>query len=70
MITDALRGLSLAYRQVLVLRHAVGLPVDEVARQLGVPVGTVQPLAQGPQRGESPSTLACDLTRWAYRMAR
>ena len=42
VISEALRGLSLAHRQVLVLHHAVGLPVDEVARQLGVPVGTVK----------------------------
>ncbi|HEU0129464.1 MAG TPA: SigE family RNA polymerase sigma factor [Mycobacteriales bacterium] len=29
-------------REVLVLHHALGLPVDQVAAELGVPVGTVK----------------------------
>jgi RNA polymerase sigma-70 factor (ECF subfamily) len=40
-LTRTLRRLPLRGRQVLVLHHAVGLPVQEVARELGVPVGTV-----------------------------
>jgi len=34
--------LPVAQRQVLVLHHLVGLPVGEVARELGLPVGTVK----------------------------
>jgi RNA polymerase sigma-70 factor (ECF subfamily) len=40
-LTRTLRQLPLRGRQVLVLHHAVGLPVQEIARELGVPVGTV-----------------------------
>jgi RNA polymerase sigma-70 factor (ECF subfamily) len=40
-LTRTLRRLPLRGRQVLVLHCAVGLPVQEVARELGVPVGTV-----------------------------
>jgi RNA polymerase sigma-70 factor (ECF subfamily) len=44
----ALRALPVAQRQVLVLHHLVGLPVAEVARELGLPVGTVKTrLARG-----------------------
>ena len=44
----ALRALSLGQRQVLVLHHFVGLPVEEVASSLGIPVGTVKTrLARG-----------------------
>jgi RNA polymerase sigma-70 factor, ECF subfamily len=42
VIAQALRALSLPHRQVLVLHHAVGLPVEDVAYQLGVPVGTAK----------------------------
>jgi RNA polymerase sigma-70 factor (ECF subfamily) len=38
----ALQKLSLGQRQALVLHHVVGLSVEEVARQLGVPAGTVK----------------------------
>jgi RNA polymerase sigma-70 factor (ECF subfamily) len=41
-LAEALRGLPVRYRQVLVLHHVVDLSVEEVARQLGVPVGTVK----------------------------
>jgi RNA polymerase sigma-70 factor (ECF subfamily) len=45
---DALRGLPLGQRQVVVLHHLVGLPVEEVAGELGVPAGTVKSrLARG-----------------------
>jgi RNA polymerase sigma-70 factor (ECF subfamily) len=37
----ALRALPLGQRQVIVLHHLVGLPVEEVARELRVPTGTV-----------------------------
>ena len=44
----ALRALPLGQRQVIVLHHLVGLPVEEVARELGVPAGTVKSrLARG-----------------------
>jgi RNA polymerase sigma-70 factor (ECF subfamily) len=38
----ALRGLPAGQRQALVLHHLVGLPVEEVASQLNLPVGTVK----------------------------
>jgi RNA polymerase sigma-70 factor (ECF subfamily) len=45
---DALRGLPLGQRQVVVLHHLVSLPVEEVAGELGVPAGTVKSrLARG-----------------------
>jgi RNA polymerase sigma-70 factor (ECF subfamily) len=43
-----LRALPLGQRQVIVLHHLAGLPVEEVARELGVPTGTVKSrLARG-----------------------
>jgi RNA polymerase sigma-70 factor (ECF subfamily) len=45
---DALRALPLGQRQVIVLHHLVGLPVDEVARELRLAPGTVKSrLARG-----------------------
>jgi RNA polymerase sigma-70 factor (ECF subfamily) len=45
---DALRALPLGQRQVIVLHHLVGLPVEEVARELRLPTGTVKSrLARG-----------------------
>jgi RNA polymerase sigma-70 factor, ECF subfamily len=45
---DALRALPLGQRQAIVLHHLVGLPVEEVARELRVPAGTVKSrLARG-----------------------
>jgi RNA polymerase sigma-70 factor, ECF subfamily len=41
-LAEALAGLPISYRQVLVLHHLVGLPLDEVAGQLGQPVGAVK----------------------------
>jgi RNA polymerase sigma-70 factor (ECF subfamily) len=38
----ALRVLPVGQREVIVLHHLVGLPVEEVARELGVPAGTVK----------------------------
>jgi RNA polymerase sigma factor (sigma-70 family) len=38
----ALRGLPAGQRQAVVLHHLVGLPVEEVASQLNLPVGTVK----------------------------
>ena len=44
----ALGTLPLGQRQVIVLHHLVGLPVEEVARELRVPTGTVKSrLARG-----------------------
>jgi RNA polymerase sigma-70 factor, ECF subfamily len=39
---EALRALPLGQRQVIVLHHLAGLPVEEVARELRVPTGTVK----------------------------
>jgi RNA polymerase sigma-70 factor (ECF subfamily) len=45
---DALRALPLAQRQVIVLHHLVGLPVEAVARELRLAPGTVKSrLARG-----------------------
>jgi RNA polymerase sigma-70 factor (ECF subfamily) len=41
-LTQALRALPLPQRKVVVLHHLLDLPVDEVAAELGVPVGTVK----------------------------
>lgn len=41
-LADALRDLSLQARQVIVLHHLVGLPVEDVAGELGIAVGTVK----------------------------
>lgn len=41
-VARALASLPLAQRQVVVLHHLAGLPVDQVARELRVPVGTVK----------------------------
>jgi RNA polymerase sigma-70 factor, ECF subfamily len=41
-LLEALRGLSMGQRQVLVLHYLVGMSVQEVARTLGVPSGTVK----------------------------
>jgi RNA polymerase sigma-70 factor (ECF subfamily) len=45
---DALRALPLGQRQVIVLHHLVGLPVEDVARELRLATGTVKSrLARG-----------------------
>jgi RNA polymerase sigma-70 factor (ECF subfamily) len=45
---DALRALPLGQRQVIVLHHLVGLPVEEIARELRLAPGTVRSrLARG-----------------------
>jgi RNA polymerase sigma-70 factor (ECF subfamily) len=41
-LAQALRALPLPQRKVVVLHHLLDLPVDEVAAELGVPVGTVK----------------------------
>ena len=38
----AIAGLPAGFREVIVLHYLADLPVDEVARLLGVPVGTVK----------------------------
>ena len=56
---DALRALPLAQRQVIVLHHLVGLPVEEVARELRLAPGTVKSrLARG--RAAMAGTLQLD----------
>jgi RNA polymerase sigma-70 factor, ECF subfamily len=41
-LAAALSRLARPHRQVIVLHHLLDLPVDEVARQLDVPIGTVK----------------------------
>ena len=56
---DALRALPLGQRQVIVLHHLVGLPVEEVASELRLATGTVKSrLARG--RAAMASTLQLD----------
>ncbi|HEX8863750.1 MAG TPA: SigE family RNA polymerase sigma factor [Actinomycetes bacterium] len=48
LVATALRQLPLRYRRAVVLHYLVGLPVQEVARELGIPVATVKThLARG-----------------------
>ena len=42
MLVQAMRKLSADQRRALVLHHLVGLPVEDVAREMGVAVGTVK----------------------------
>jgi RNA polymerase sigma-70 factor, ECF subfamily len=61
-----LAGLPLRYREVLVLYHLVGLSVEEVARQVRIPVGTVKSrLSRG--RKALASRLREELAREAVR---
>jgi len=47
-VHDALRALPLGQRQVIVLHHLVGLPVEQVAQELRLAPGTVKSrLARG-----------------------
>jgi RNA polymerase sigma-70 factor (ECF subfamily) len=47
-LRDALAALPVAQRQVIVLHHLAGMPVEEVARELGLATGTVKSrLARG-----------------------
>jgi RNA polymerase sigma-70 factor (ECF subfamily) len=41
-LEQVLRTLPLGYRQVLVLHYVAGLPLDEVAAELELPLGTVK----------------------------
>jgi RNA polymerase sigma-70 factor (ECF subfamily) len=41
-LAEALRTLPRNYRQVIVLHHLLELPVEQVARELGIPTGTVK----------------------------
>jgi RNA polymerase sigma-70 factor (ECF subfamily) len=41
-VAEAMRRLPLRYREVLVLYYVVQLSVDETARQVGIPTGTVK----------------------------
>jgi RNA polymerase sigma-70 factor, ECF subfamily len=41
-LAEALHGLSVAHRQVVVLYYLADLPVEQVAAELRVPVGTVK----------------------------
>jgi RNA polymerase sigma-70 factor, ECF subfamily len=41
-VAAALRALPVAQRQVVVLHHLLDLPVEQVARELRLPVGTVK----------------------------
>ena len=58
-LRDALAALPLGQRQVIVLHHLVGLPVEEVASELRLATGTVKSrLARG--RAAMASTLQPD----------
>jgi RNA polymerase sigma-70 factor, ECF subfamily len=47
-VAEALRTLPRGYRQVIVLHHLLELPVEQVARELGIPTGTAKSrLARG-----------------------
>jgi RNA polymerase sigma-70 factor (ECF subfamily) len=47
-LAEELRALPLAWRKAIVLHHLAGMPVQEAARTLGVPAGTVKTwLARG-----------------------
>lgn len=49
-VIDALRRIPASQRQAIVLYHLLGLPVEQVARETGVPPGTVKArLARGRQ---------------------
>jgi hypothetical protein len=50
-LVEALRTLPVRQRQVIVLHHLVGLPVEEVAQTLRVPAGTVKSLLSRGRRG-------------------
>jgi RNA polymerase sigma-70 factor (ECF subfamily) len=41
-VDAALRTLPVRYRQIVVLHYLLGLSVEEVARELAIPVGTVK----------------------------
>jgi RNA polymerase sigma-70 factor, ECF subfamily len=41
-VAQALRTLPRSYRQVIVLHHLLELPVEQVARELGIPTGTAK----------------------------
>ena len=47
-LTEALGALPMAQRKAVVLHHLLDLPVDQVAVELGVPVGTVKSRLAGP----------------------
>jgi RNA polymerase sigma-70 factor, ECF subfamily len=50
-VIEALRRLPLPLREVLVLHHCLDLPVEEVAAQIGVNLGTVKSrLSRGRER--------------------
>ena len=42
LLERGFRQLTVDQRAVLVLRHLVGLPLEEVARTLGIPAGTAR----------------------------
>jgi RNA polymerase sigma-70 factor, ECF subfamily len=47
-LLEALRALPISQRQVIVLHHLLGMPVEEVAATLTIPTGTVKTrLARG-----------------------
>ena len=42
VLAEALKGLTVAHRQVVALYYLADLPVEQVAAELRVPVGTVK----------------------------
>jgi len=61
-VEAVMRGLSLQQRTVLVLHHGLGLPLDEVAAELGVSVGTVKS-----RLSRARAAFAADYTRESVR---
>jgi RNA polymerase sigma-70 factor, ECF subfamily len=65
-VAEALRTLPLAQRKAVVLHHLLDLPVEQVAAELGVPVGTVKSrLARA--RGALAARLGVDQERLEHR---
>ncbi|HEX7354550.1 MAG TPA: SigE family RNA polymerase sigma factor [Mycobacteriales bacterium] len=63
-VVAAMRKLPAAQRDAIALHHLADLPVDEVARQLGVPAGTVKARLS---RGRAALAVALDDTQEANR---
>ena len=42
LITEAIENLPDKYREVINMRHKQELPYEEIAKELGVPLGTVK----------------------------
>ncbi len=52
-VITALRQIQAADRQVVVLHYLVGEPVEQIAREVGIPAGTVRARLTRGRRGDS-----------------